>query len=141
MPRGALISEWDNIIPGREAQSLEVFERLHRFWQSQQEAGRISSRQAFLSAIPGDAGFEVVDGDFDELGRLIGDESYRDISILARSVLKRLRTHLCVDAVSSGQGGEARGDLAATGTSPYFEPWARVNPAAAAATGNATGGQ
>jgi hypothetical protein len=134
MPRGALISVWDNIIPGREDQSLGVFAEMQRFWQGQRDAGHISNHQAYLSAIPGDTGFEIIEGDFDELSRLIGDGAYRDISILARSVLKNLRTHLSVYAVSGGDT-DATGAPSAEASAPYFEPWARVNPHVTSAPG------
>lgn len=126
---GALISVWDGIIPGREAQSLDVFVRLQGYWQRHKDAGRISGRRAFLSTTPGDSGFEIVEGDFDELAGMLNDDGHRDISILARSVMERLRTHLCINALGGGGGAGA----AAAGEGAFFGPWAEVNPQAAAA--------
>ena len=104
MPGGALISVWDGIIPGREAQAIDVFTQLQAYWQRQQDAGRVTSRRAYLSTTPGDSGFELVQGNYDELAGLLTDDGHRDISILARSVMERLRTHLCIDALGGGAG-------------------------------------
>jgi hypothetical protein len=134
MPNGALISVWDGIIPGREAQSLDVFIQLQSYWQRQADAGRVTSRRAFLSTTPGDKGFEIVEGDYAELAGLLTDDNHRDISILARSVMDRLQTHLSVDALGAGEANVAGAEGA------FFEPWAAGNPAAAAAVAAGIGG-
>lgn len=135
MPGGALISVWDGIIPGRESQSIDVFIQLQSYWQRQRDAGRITGRRAFLSTTPGDTGFEIVEGDYAELAGLLTDDGHRDISILARSVMDRLRTHLAVDAL--GNGGGAGAAAAGEGGAAFFEPWAQANPQAAAAVAGA----
>jgi hypothetical protein len=125
MSQGAYISVWETIIPGREQQSLEVFQSLKAYWDGLKEEGRITSRRAYLSTTPGDNGFEVVEGDFHTLAGLLGEDAHRDICLLARTVLQGLRAHLCIDV----RAGDA--DLtteAAEADHAYFQPWARVHP-------------
>jgi hypothetical protein len=125
MPQGAYISVWDTIVPGREQQSLDVFQQLQTYWEGRRTDGSITERRAYLSTTPGDSGFEVVEGDYQTLAGLLADESHRDISILARAVLQGLRSHLCIDA-QMPEGTE--GVVAAESRRAYFEPWARVHP-------------
>jgi hypothetical protein len=120
---GALISEWTNVVRGREAESLGVFQDMQNFWEAKRKDGRITRAAAFLSATPGDSGFQVVEGDFDELSKIVGEDDFMKSALAAHAVLDHLRRHICVGALD-GKGTHEAAAAAKGATASYFRPWA-----------------
>jgi hypothetical protein len=77
MANGAIIITWGNPVRGREMQSLDVFGRSLAFWDEQAKEGRIHGHHEYF-AVTGNsterAGTMIIEGDLNELARLMVDE-------------------------------------------------------------------
>jgi len=98
MANGAIIISWGNPVRGREMQSLDVFGRSLAYWDEQAKEGRIHGHHEYF-AISGNpsqrAGTMVIDGDLDELARLMIDEQNTRLLAEASMIVDNLDTTLC----------------------------------------------
>ena len=98
MANGAIIITWGNSVRGREMQSLDVFGRSLAFWDEKAKEGRIHGHHEYFS-ITGNstqrAGTMVIDGDLDELARLMVDEENVRLLGQASTIVENLDTQLC----------------------------------------------
>jgi hypothetical protein len=98
MANGAIIITWGNPVRGREMQSLDVFGRSLAYWDEQAKEGRIHGHHEYF-AVTGNAtqrqGTMVIDGDLDELARLMVDEQNTRLLAEAGQIVENLDTSLC----------------------------------------------
>ncbi len=71
---GAVLIRWGASVPGREAMGLELFGRAVGRFDELTKQGRVHSHREFFSVTGHDGGFMMVDGDLDELMRILGEE-------------------------------------------------------------------
>jgi hypothetical protein len=98
MANGAIIITWGTPVRGREMQSLDVFGRSLAYWDEQAKEGRIHGHHEYF-AISGNAtqraGTMVIDGDLDQLARLMVDEQNTRLLAEAAQIVENLDTSLC----------------------------------------------
>jgi len=98
MANGAIIITWGNPVRGRETQSLDVFGRSLAYWDEKAKEGRIHGHHEYF-AVTGNAtqrqGTMVIDGDLDELARLMIDEDNTRLLAEASMIVENLDTSLC----------------------------------------------
>ena len=98
MANGAIIITWGNPVRGREMQSLDVFGRSLAYWDEKAKEGKIHGHHEYF-AVTGNAtqrqGTMVIDGDLDELARLMVDEENTRLLAQASMIVENLDTSLC----------------------------------------------
>jgi len=98
MANGAIIISWGTPVRGREMQSLDVFGRSLAYWDEQAKEGRIHGHHEYF-AISGNAtqraGTMVIEGDLDQLARLMVDEQNTRLLGEASMIVDNLDTQLC----------------------------------------------
>ena len=98
MANGAIIITWGTPVRGREMQSLDVFGRSLAYWDEKAKEGRIHGHREYF-AISGNAtqraGTMVIEGDLDELGRLMVDPDNTRLLGEASMIVDNLDTQLC----------------------------------------------
>jgi hypothetical protein len=98
MANGAIIITWGTPVRGREMQSLDVFGRSLAYWDEQAKEGRIHGHHEYF-AISGNAtqraGTMVIDGDLDELARLMVAPENTRLLAEASQIVENLDTELC----------------------------------------------
>jgi len=98
MANGAIIITWGNPVRGREMQSLDVFGRSLAYWDEQAKEGRIHGHHEYF-AVTGNAtqrqGTMVIEGDLDELARLMIDEQNTGLLGAPSMIVENLDTSLC----------------------------------------------
>ena len=98
MANGAIIITWGNSVRGREMQSLDVFGRSLAYWDEKAKESRIHGHHEYF-AITGNAtertGTMVIDGDLDELARLMVDEDNTRLLAEASQIVDNLDISLC----------------------------------------------
>jgi hypothetical protein len=92
MADGALFIGWGEVVRGREAKSLEVFNEAVQYWGSLQQAGTIESFDVvILHPHGGDlAGFALAKGDEQKLHALLSDADFQRINARAQFVVDRV---------------------------------------------------
>jgi hypothetical protein len=100
----ALFIGWGNVVRGREAMSLRVFQETVEFWGHAQGDGQIDGFEPFLLEPHGGglAGFMMVYGDRGRLERLRASEEFERLMTRADSVIDDL-------GVVTAYAGEALG--------------------------------
>jgi hypothetical protein len=71
---GAVLIRWGANVAGREAMGLDLFGRAVGRFDELTKQGRVHSHREFFSVTGHDGGFIMVDGDLDELMRILGEE-------------------------------------------------------------------
>jgi hypothetical protein len=98
MANGAIIITWGTSVRGREMQSLDVFGKALAYWDEKAKEGRIHGHREYFG-ISGNAmersGTMVIDGDLDELARLMVDEENVRLLGQASTIVDNLDTQLC----------------------------------------------
>ena len=98
MANGAIIISWGTPVRGREMQSLDVFGRALAYWDEQAKEGRIHGHHEYF-AVTGNAterqGTMVIEGDLEELARLMIDDENTRLLAQASNIVENLDTSLC----------------------------------------------
>ena len=98
MANGAIIINWGTPVRGREMQSLDVFGKSLAYWDEKAKEGKIHGHHEYF-AISGNAtqraGTMVIEGDLDELARLMIDEENTRLLGQASMIVENLDTSLC----------------------------------------------
>ena len=98
MANGAIIITWGNPVRGREMQSLDVFGRSLAYWDEKAKEGKIHGHHEYFG-LTGNAtqrqGTMVIDGDLDELARLMVDDDNTRLLAEASQIVENLDTSLC----------------------------------------------
>jgi hypothetical protein len=89
MANAAIFIGWGIPVTGREQKAIQVFGEAIEYWTRMQQAGEIESFEPFqLEPHGGDlAGFCVLRGDAERLGRLRGTEEFQRLNARAGIVV------------------------------------------------------
>jgi hypothetical protein len=71
---GAVLIRWGANVPGRESAGLEVFGRAINRFEALAKEGRIHGHREYFSITGHDGGFALLEGDVDELTKILTDE-------------------------------------------------------------------
>ena len=85
---GALMIRWGQSIPGREAASLEVFSSVINWFESLAKGGRIHSHHEYFSVTGRFGGFAILEGELDELTKILAEEDTQRINDKAGAVVQ-----------------------------------------------------
>jgi hypothetical protein len=85
---GAVLIRWGANLPGREAMGLEVFGRAIGRFEELTRQGRVHGHRAFFSVTGFDGGFMLVDGDLDELMRILGEDETLHLNAQAAAIVE-----------------------------------------------------
>ncbi|HEX6870826.1 MAG TPA: hypothetical protein VF163_06990 [Micromonosporaceae bacterium] len=84
---GALIFQWRENIPGREAKSVEAFGKAISWFEQLTKQGKLHGHREYMSLTGGTGGFMLAEGDLTELKNLIdSDDAIRISTEAAASV-------------------------------------------------------
>ena len=85
---------WNRIVPGREQQGMQLWQKTIEFYTKLKDDGRIESFDpVLLSAHGGDLnGFVLLKGEAEKLGRVRRDETFIDLTIEAGYCLEGFGT-------------------------------------------------
>lgn len=98
--QAAMVTTWDNSVPGREAKSIEAFMDYLTLFGKQAADGHISEPEAYFR-YDGSGGMGIVRGDSAKLIELWESDEFRDIIARAQLTVQNLHTEMYVagDAV------------------------------------------
>lgn len=68
---GALVIRWGATIPGREAKALEVFGQAVERYEGYAKDGRIHGHREFIALTGRAGGFQLVEGEVEELQKIL----------------------------------------------------------------------
>jgi hypothetical protein len=74
MMHGAIMIRWGKSIPGREAASLAVFGSAINRYETLSKQGRINGHREYFSITGRDGGFALIEGEVDELTKILSEE-------------------------------------------------------------------
>lgn len=83
---GALMFRWGRTIPGREAASLEVFGAAIKRFEALTKEGRIHGHREYMSITGRGGGFTLVEGETEELTKLLTEEESLRLNIQSAAV-------------------------------------------------------
>jgi hypothetical protein len=85
---GALMIRWGASIPGREAKSLDVFGSAINRFETLAKSGRIHGHREYLSVTGHDGGFALLEGDVEELTKILVEEETLSLNAQASAVVE-----------------------------------------------------
>jgi hypothetical protein len=85
---GAMIIRWGNSVPGREAKGLEVLAGAQAVFDDLAKSGRIREHREYFSITGGSAGYMIVDGELEELTKLLHDPEQLALDVKAAAVVE-----------------------------------------------------
>lgn len=85
---GAIIVRWGNPKPGREAKGLEVFAAAQAMFDDLAKAGRIREHRSYFSITGGSSGCMIVDGDLEELAKLLHEPEQLALDVKAAAIVE-----------------------------------------------------
>jgi len=85
---GALMIRWGQSIPGREAKSLDVFGSAINRFETLAKGGRIHSHREYFSVTGRDGGFALLEGDVEELTKILAEEDTLRLNFQASAVVE-----------------------------------------------------
>ena len=98
-----LLIRWGKIVPGREAQAIELFEESSKYYSEKVASKVITSFEPFFFAtsdLEQETGFFVLKGPAPEMFRLMEEEEYH--RLMQKGML--LLEHLQADLLTVGEG-------------------------------------
>jgi hypothetical protein len=84
---GALMFRWGRSIPGREAASLDVFGSAINRFETLAKEGRIHGHHEYVSITGRDGGFALVEGETEELTKILAEEESLRLNAQASAVV------------------------------------------------------
>jgi hypothetical protein len=84
---GAVLIRWGSNIPGREAQGLDVFGRAVARFEQLTKEGRVHGHREYFSLTGHDGGFMVVDGEVEQLTRIISEDETIRLNAQAAAIV------------------------------------------------------
>jgi hypothetical protein len=88
MMHGALMFRWGTSIPGREAASLAVFGSAINRFETLTKEGRVHGHREYVSITGRDGGFALLEGETDELTKILGEEDTIRLNVQASAVVE-----------------------------------------------------
>jgi hypothetical protein len=105
-----LLIRYGKIVPGREAEAIQLFDEGERFFKDKLTKGAITHFEPFFLAssdLEEDMGFHIVKGPAPEIFKLMEDEGYRTLMTKMLLVVEHPRA----DVLTVGEGIRAQRDL------------------------------
>ena len=84
---GAVMIRWGTSIPGRENVSLDVFGAAITRFETLTKEGRIHGHREFLSLTGRDGGFALLEGEVEELTKILAEEDTLRLNSQASAVV------------------------------------------------------
>ena|SRR5690242_17319097 len=84
---GALMIRWGPNIPGRESVSLDVFGSAINRFETLTKQGRLHGHREYLSVSGRDGGFALLEGDVEELTKIMTEEDTLRLNQQASAVV------------------------------------------------------
>ncbi|WP_173079640.1 hypothetical protein [Phytohabitans rumicis] len=84
---GAILVRWGENIPGREAKGLDVFGKAVNRFEELAKQGRVHSHREFFSLTGRQGGFMIVDGELDELMKIVAEEETLTLNTQATAIV------------------------------------------------------
>jgi hypothetical protein len=84
---GALMFRWGRSIPGRETASLDVFGSAIKRFETLAKEGRIHGHREYVSITGRDGGFALLEGETDELMKIVAEEDIIRLNAQASAVV------------------------------------------------------
>lgn len=109
MTTGAIVVRWGQNVPGREAKGLEVFGNALALCERYAKEGRIHGHKEYFNVTGTDGGFQVIDGELDQLAQIVVDDEFRRVCAEASAVVTDFDVELCQGGTdASVQDGTTR---------------------------------
>jgi hypothetical protein len=99
---GAMIITWGSSIPGREAKGLEVLSQAQTMFDGLTKAGRVREHREYISLTGTAGGYMIVDGDLDELAKLLHDPEQLALDTKAAAVVEGFSRQLVGGGTDQG---------------------------------------
>jgi len=93
---GAVIARWGGNVPGREAKGLEVFGKAVERFENLQKEGRIHGHHAYLAATGRVGGFMIIEGEVEELQRILVEPETLKLNSQAASICENFEMQLYI---------------------------------------------
>ena len=84
---GAIMVRWGASIPGREASGLDVFGKAIAYFEGMAKSGRVHSHHEYLSVTGDTGGFMMVEGDLDELMKILAEQETLKLNNQASAIV------------------------------------------------------
>ncbi|MHB8511711.1 MAG: hypothetical protein ACYDCC_05975 [Actinomycetota bacterium] len=108
---GAIFVSWGQPVRGRESKGLEVFGEALQYWTAQAKQGRIHGHKEYF-AVTGNsshlAGVEVIEGEVEELQRLLVSPETRDLTDRAQHIVENFSVTLTIGGSDQAVGEEVQ---------------------------------
>jgi hypothetical protein len=85
---GAALIRWGTARAGREAKSLEVFGSAIAHFENLTKQGRIHGHREYFSITGPDGGFMLLEGEVEELNRILSDEATLRLNAQASAIVR-----------------------------------------------------
>jgi hypothetical protein len=99
MANAAVMIKWGNPFVGREAKSLEVFMQAVEYFGGLVSSKKIEAHRTYI-AQSGDfsalGGFMLLEGEVDQLRKVLDSEEYRTLNLKARHLVDRIDEVHCL---------------------------------------------
>jgi len=87
---GAVLIRWGASIPGREAAGLDVFGRTVARFEELAKSGRVHAHREYFSVTGRDGGFMMIDGELDELMKILVEDETTKLTDQASAIVSDL---------------------------------------------------
>lgn len=91
---GALQFQWKSNIPGREAKSVGVFGKWMTQFEQMTKEGRLHGHREYFNLTGGSGGFMLIEGEVDELTKILAEEETIRISTEAAATVSDFEINL-----------------------------------------------
>lgn len=87
---GAVLIRWGTGIPSREAAGLDVFGKTVTHFEELAKSGRVHGHQEYFSVTGRSGGFMMIDGELDELMKILAEDETIKLTEQASAVVSDL---------------------------------------------------
>jgi hypothetical protein len=84
---GAIRISWGANVPGRETTGLDVFGRAINRFETMTKEGRVAGHHEYFSVTGRDGGFMLVEGEVEELTKILAEEETLKLNAQASAVV------------------------------------------------------
>lgn len=84
---GSVLIRWGSTTPGREAKALEVFGKTVARFEQYTKEGRVHGHREYFALTGPQNGFMIVDGEVDELMKILGEEETIQLNAQADAIV------------------------------------------------------
>jgi hypothetical protein len=98
---GAIMVRWGQGIPGREAEGIDVFGKAVARFEEYAKEGRVHGHREFVAVTGPDGGFMIVDGELEELMKILGEDETLRLNAQAAAIVSDFE----IQAYAGGDDG------------------------------------